>query len=546
MAALRADMTSLLQSGKAQDAIEALLGLVEDLGADVERLTVKAARYAILLFGKRSERLTKEELKQLALAFGATEEQASQEAVEIPIPKPDDALTDDAEPGDESDADAPKPESEQPSRKGKHPGRTRLSDELKREITETAVPDSQRCCIQCRAQMKGLPPQKHQRIEYVPAQIVVHEEHRETLVCDKCRGDATTAPRMGAPALVGRAGASVVAQLIEAKCDDCLPISRQCDFFERLGWKVPKNTLYGYWSHGLTLLEPVAEVVLSSVLGGFVAGIDDTRLDFLDEEQRSQKRRGHLWCFANKGGMLAYAFTKTWEAQEIAPWMHVAEHFIQVDDYKGYASLVEDDRGDKVPLVPEDRRLGCGMHIRRRYFEAFRQGDCRAALPISYFKSLYEIEEAIRGLTPGERLRVRAEKSIPILDEFDLWLERHKETFRPTELLAEATRYHDGQKVYFRRCFSDGRFEIDNGDVERGMRRVGMGRRNWLFTGASTGGPRLATGFTLVQSCRRLGLPTRDYLIDVLSKIDAGWPVARVSELTPERWGIERQILLPR
>jgi transposase len=537
MKTLADDMTGLVTQGQAEQAVQTLLDLVGDISADIERISSLNSRYAALLFGRRSERLTQEELGQLALAFGATEEQAQSEAVQIPIPSPDASLSDEA-PSDDDDTES-KPRKKRPN----HPGRTRLAADLRREVSTTKVNEDERACMHCHAPMSVIGYQKHERIEYVPAQIVVHEEHREKLVCKGCRGDATTAPRGQAPAVIGRGGASILAHLIESKCDDCQPIHRQADQFARLGWDVPSNTLLGYWKHGTELLQPVAQATESAVLGAYVVGIDDTRLDFLDECNRGRKKRGHLWCFANKGGMVSYAFTPSWDAQEVAPWISAAAHFVQVDDYKGYACEVQTPEGNKVPLVDECKRLGCGMHIRRRYHAAFKAGDLRAALPISYFKRLYKIEEQIRGLPPDARLSIRNERSQPILQEFDAWLKKHEGRFRPTEMLAEASAYHRQQLPYFKRCFTDGRFEIDNGDCERGIRRVAMGRRNWLFAGASTGGPRLATGYTLVQSCRRLGLPTRDYLVDVITKVEGGWPVRRVSELVPERWGIERGLL---
>lgn len=395
MKTLTEDMTGLVIAGQSEQAVQTLLDLVGSISADIERISSLNSRYAALLFGRRSERLTREELGQLALSFGATQEEAQSQNVQIPVPSPDASLCDEAA----SEEDAPKNKTRK--KRPNHPGRTRLAADLRREVSTTKVNEDERACMHCDAPMSLIGYQKHERIEYVPAQIVVHEEHREKLVCKGCRGDATTAPRTQAPAVIGRGGASVLAHLIESKCDDCQPIHRQADQFSRLGWEVPSNTLYGYWKHGTELLGPVAQATESVVLGGYVVGIDDTRLDFLDECNGGRKKRGHLWCFANKGGMASYAFTKSWDAQEIAPWIAAAANFVQVDDYKGYACEVKTPEGNRVHLVDECKRLGCGMHIRRRYHAAFKVGDLRAALPLSYFKRLYEIEEKIRGLPQG-------------------------------------------------------------------------------------------------------------------------------------------------
>jgi len=523
-------MQQLLEGGQADLVLDTLLEVVRSQRDDIDRLGVRVGHLTRLLYGRRSEKLSKEELRQLMLAFGASEEQAAQDEPDVPLVAASEALNDDGK--------------SNKKKRRKHPGRTRLSADLERRVVQTPVPTDERACGQCGTEMALIGHQEHERIEYVPAQIIVHVERREKLGCKACRGDAVTAERQQAPAIVGRADVSVLAQLIEAKCQDALPIHRQAEQLKRLGWSVPSNTLYGYWKHGTDLLEPVAHVVQSKVLGGYVVGIDDTKVDFLDEAERGKRRRGHLWAFANAGGMIAYSFTRTWEAEEVAPWLHAAEHFVQVDDYKGYSAQVTDPDGQQVPLVPPERRLGCGMHIRRRFEKAFKAGDGRAALPMELFRKLYEVEREARGLSPDERLALRVEHSLPRLEQLDAWVDAHKDKLRPSEILAEARNYAEQQRPFFRRCFTDGRFEIDNGDVERGMRRIAIGRRNWLFCGASTGAPRLAVAYTLVESCRRLGLPVDAYLRDVMRKVDGGWPMRRIGELTPEAWGRERDLLV--
>jgi transposase len=528
-AALREQMLHLVETGQTELAVDSLLSLLSSSRDDIDRLGVRVGHLTRLLYGRRSEKLSQEELRQLALAFGASEAQAAEEEPEVPQVAASEALSDD---------DKPK------KKRRKHPGRTRLSAELQRRVVETPVPADERACEQCGTEMGLIGHQEHERIEYVPAQIIVHVERRQKLGCKACRGDAVTAERQQAPALVGRADVSVLSHLIEAKCEDALPIHRQAEQLKRLGWSVPTNTLYGYWKHGADLLAPVAHVVQSKVLGGHVVGIDDTKVDFLDEAERSKRRRGHLWAFANAGGMIAYSFTRTWEAKEVAPWLQATEHFMQVDDYKGYLAEVWGPDGVKVPLVPPERRLGCGMHIRRRFEKAFKAGDGRAALPMELFRKLYDVEREARGRSPGERLAMRTQHSLPLLELLDAWVDAHKDKFRPSELLAEARNYAEQQRPFFRRCFTDGRFEIDNGDVERGMRRIAIGRRNWLFCGASTGAPRLAVAYTLVESCRRLSLPVDAYLRDVMSKVDSGWPMRRVGELSPDAWGRERGLIV--
>jgi hypothetical protein len=75
------------------------------------------------------------------------------------------------------------------------------------------------------------------------------------------------------------------------------------------------------------------------------------------------------------------------------------------------------------------------------------------------------------------------------------------------------------------------------------LRKPALGRKNYLFAGSIDGAKRLATAYTLVATCRALGINTREYLIDVLNQLRAGFPASRAAELTPRRWAQARGLL---
>jgi transposase len=390
---------------------------------------------------------------------------------------------------------------------------------------------------------------EHERVEYVPAKVVVHVERREKLACRQsgCRGDITTAPRADQDGSRRRAGASLLAQLIEAKCDDGLPVERQRDQWLRLGFEVPANTLYTYWTHGTSLLVPLAKVVLSMVLAEDIVGVDDTSMPVLDKSRKAGIYKGHLWCFTGRR-LVAYAFTETWSADEVAPFLFAIDGFIQCDDYKGYGRELKMPDGERRVLVPPEQRLGCMMHVRRRFHEALKLGDKRAARAVELIAQLYEVERVAKEQALGatDRLALRTERSLPVLDQFDAWVDQLKVTCLPTSPLGKAVGYAAHQRPFVRRCFTDGRFEIDNGHTERVLREPCIGRKNYLFTGSANAAERLAAAYTLVQSCRLLGFGARDYLLDVITKLDAGWPMRRIGELVPDRWAREHGLLTQR
>jgi len=484
-----------------------------------------------LLFGRRSEKLSKEDLLQLSLALGGAPSESNDEP-EVPAPEEVEEVTE----GGDASVSAKKKH-----RRPNHKGRTPLPPDLERVYKDVLVPEGERQCVCCGEVMTPVEPVVHETMEHVPEKLVVHVERREKLVCKGCNGDVVTADRQRDDNDV-RVGNSFLAALLDGKGEDALPINRQADRFKRLGWAVSYDTLLRYWGYASDLLPPIAHATVGKILDDAVVSLDDTGLTVLGNRKGQSKFRGHLWCITNTGKMTGFRFTESWRHEEIVPWIDIITGFILVDDYKGYSAIVEHPGGGKGPLVPHNRRLGCMMHVRRRFYEAFVLKDKRAARPVSLIKDIYKIEAHVkeRGLSADERHWLRQEKSLPLLQQLYEYIESPAVELGKTSKYAKAVRYAIAQKEFIERCFSDGRFEIDNGKTEREIRRPAVGRRNYLFTGSLKGGERLATVYTLILSCRNLGLDTRAYLIDVLGKIRGGWPLRRLSELTPDAWATAR------
>jgi hypothetical protein len=296
---------------------------------------------------------------------------------------------------------------------------------------------------------------------------------------------------------------------------------------------VSYDTLLRYWGFAADLLIPIADATVGKILDDEIVSMDDTSLTVIGNQKGEGKFRGHLWCITNTGPMTGFRFTETWSHKEIIPWIDAATGFIQVDDYKGYSAIVQYPGSGQGPLIPRSRRLGCMMHVRRRFYEAFMMKDKRAARPVEAYAKEHR-------MSPDERLALRRQKSLPLLKQLYDDIENQPYDLGKTSKYAKAVRYAIAQKEFIERCFCDGRFEIDNGKPEREIRRPAIGRRNYLFTGSVKGGERLAAVYTLILSCRNLGIDTREYLIDVLDKVRNGWPVRRLSELIPDNWAQAR------
>lgn len=549
--ALKAQLTRLIAEGKAETAIDHVLSLVVELGRENDRLSWRVLQAVRYRYGRRTEQLSREDLQQLFLALGGDGETA-QASAELTVPAEDPPEQVDASEADVPSADAV-PETSEPAetpktkKKRKRVRSMKVAPNVERNVTPSTVPADERVCAICGKPKKVIGHVEHQLFRFVPAKIVVDVEQCEKLACNDCRKDVSVAPRQSAPSVVRKVDASLLAKLATDKCALALPLDRQRRQLARLGLDVPDKTLQSYWSYTADLIEPVALAVLADVFASTIVGADDSHLRTLDKSSRHGSFRGHIWCFVGTDGTVggpeavAYGYTPSWEAREIVEWFAAIDGFIQVDGYAGYSREVEDDDGQTLVAVPDERRLACGMHIRSKFHRALVAKDRRAAIPLKHFVNLYAIEEdcKARGLDADARGQERRRRSLPLLDAFDEWVDTTHPKLLPKSPLRQATTYALHQRPFFRRCFEDGRFEIDNGRTERRIRPYAVARRNFLFTGSARGGERLAAVFTLVDGCIILGIDPYLYLLDIIRKLESGWPLRRLSELMPSRWALE-------
>ena len=548
---LKERLARMFAEGRGAEALDHMMSAMASLERTNERLTWIVARANRFRFGRNTEKLSREELNELFLALGGDPSKLTPGTEPVVPAPPEPEQVDDASPVDEPESAATTPDV--PAKKPKKRKRVRsmkIAPDVERNVTVVPLSKEECTCGVCGAEMKVFDHVEHERIRYVPARIIVDVERREKAGCPRCRKDILVAPRRLTPAVTRKVDASLLAKLVAEKCVLGLPVDRQRRELARLGLDIPDKTLQSYWAYATDLLEPIADATLSLVFGKSIVAVDDSHLKTLDKGAKNGIFRGHLWCFVGTDGpvggpeTIGYGYTPSWDAAEITDWFSAIEGDIQCDGYAGYAREVElDAEGDNtVVAVPPERRLGCGMHIRSKFHDALFAKDLRAAIPLDYLANLYAIEAdcKARSLDAEARGEVRRRLSVPILDALDSWVDAIHLKLLPKSPLRRATTYAIHQRAFFRRCFEDGRFEIDNGRVERRIRLFAVARRGFLFTGSVRGGERLAIAFTLVDNCLALGVDPECYLVDVIDKLERGFPLRRLSELIPANWAADK------
>ena len=518
---VRGKLTELAASGRVDELIELVITLLGSAQTSNTALTSRLQNALRALYGRKSEKFSADQLSLLFAELGDEAPEAARKIAEAP-------------------GDIPQPEKPPPAARAKR-GRSALPATLPREIHDVRVPDAERACAQCGAEKKGIGFIASEILEFVPAHFKVIEERREKLACEAC-GDGVVVADSEKVMEGGRPGPALLAHIVVSKFQDSLPLYRQCQIYERAGVSIAPSTIGDWTAFALEVLEPIATRITGRVLSSFVIGADDTGLRVLDRDDPRGVKKGHIWGYVGDCKLVAFDYTKDWKADGPAKFLRRFRGFMQGDGYAGFDRALkpdkDDDDGDDAPVVPENRRLGCGMHIRRKFEAAAQAEDARGAIAMAYFKKLYDVERSCKddALSADARKARRTELSLPILDELFAWVAVIHPKLVPGTLLHKATRYARNQELFFRRCFDDGRFEIDNGEVERQLRRIALGRKNYLFAGSDAGADRIATACTILGSAHRNDIDPLAYVTDVITKLQAGWPMSRIDELLPDVW----------
>lgn len=246
-------------------------------------------------------------------------------------------------------------------------------------------------------------------------------------------------------------------------------------------------------------------------------------------ERLGRNHQAYLWQFGNPGGSVVFTFHLGRGGEAAASFLHGYAGILQTDGYVGY------DRAVKSATV----HAGCWAHVRRNFVDAVKVSpkDTVAAEFVRQMDALFAVdrEAAARKMDREERHCLRQEKAAPLVAAIHASLLAVVPTVLPKSKLGEAVGYALGQWDRVRVFLSHPEIELSNNLAENSMRPVAVGRKNWLHVGSVEAGPRVAAILSVVETCRRLGIPVREYLAEVLPGL-ADRKASAVGALTPLAW----------
>jgi transposase len=427
--------------------------------------------------------------------------------------------------------DGPPPEipaAAPPARKGH--GRQRLPQHLeRRQVTYELAAEAQQCPT-CQAALTRIGDETSERLEYVPASLLVLEERCAKYACPHGCTVRTAAKPMQ-PIEKGLPGPGLLAHVAVSKYADHLPLHRQTQMFTRHGVTLSRQTLCDWMGRAAVLIAPLVDLMQQRALQSKALQTDDTPVAVLDPALPRTKT-GRIWTYVGDQAHPYTVYDYTPDRSRAGPdhFLEPFRGYLQADAYAGYDALYRDPaRG-----VTE---VACWAHVRRKFFEAQDADPMRAMILLAYIRLLYAVEREARdrALDADGRRALRQERSLPILADIEAYLRREQPHVLPKSPIGDAIGYALHNWAALVRYTEDGDLAIDNNAAERSLRGVAVGRKNWMFFGSDTGGRTAALLTSLVTTCKRLQVEPFAYLRDVFDRISAH-PASRLAELLPDQW----------
>ncbi len=327
------------------------------------------------------------------------------------------------------------------------------------------------------------------------------------------------------------ADVSFLAGLLIDKFQYHLPLYRQHQRLESAGIEVSRQWLTQLVHRCGDLLTPIFNALLDSIRSSRVKLMDETPIK-AGREKKGKMRTAYFWPVM-AGDEIAFLYFDSREHHHVfkALGAKPGDDAVIVSDgygaYKAYAKATNTENAQ------------CWTHSRREFIEAEAIEPKKVEAALELLRPLWRVEDEIReqNLRGDDKLIFRVLHARPLVDAFFTWvaLQQKETALLPGNRFTEALSYVAKRKEALSIFLIDPDVPIDTNEMERALRVIPMGRKNWLFCWTEVGAEYVGIFQSLIVTCRMNGVDPFTYLVDVLQRV-SDHPKADVQQLTPANW----------
>jgi len=326
------------------------------------------------------------------------------------------------------------------------------------------------------------------------------------------------------------ADVSVLAGLLIDKFLYHLPLYRQHQRLQQAGIRLSRGTLTQWVQRAAELLEPIYYALLSSILQSHVLTMDETGIK-AGRTDKGKLHKGYFWPLYGDKDEVAFPFAASRAQAVVREALGKFCGVLLTDGYIVYRLFAQTVRG----LV----QAQCWSHTRRQFVDSAGMEPRLVAVALDHIEGFYRVEAEIRkrGLVGEAKLAYRGEYSKPLVDDFFVWLKQTviTEVLLPTNPFGQAAEYALKREAALKVFLTDPDVPIDTNHLEREIRPIAVGRKNWMFCWTEVGARHVGIIYSLLSSCRLQGVDPYVYLVEVLQRVDTH-PALEVHLLTPRLW----------
>ena len=437
-------------------------------------------------------------------------------------------------------------------------GRAALPASLERRQVVHDLTEAEKLCPCCGRTRVCIGEQTAEQLDLEPARFFVLRTVKKSYACRHCDPEQVPAEQRlqtAGPAEVGPlarslCGPGLLAHGITAKFADHIPLFRLAGQLSRSGVRIARSTLGDWMAGAAKLLEPMYQLMHQRLLLSRVLHGDDTGVKLRVPGAR-KTQKAHLWVGIGDADYpyVVFDFTADYTAAGPERFLSGYRGYLQADALAQYEGLYGEDK---------IRHVCCWAHARRKFVAALEGGEACAQAALEWIGQLYAIERELLPLLPpsddaeatqqrrqreDQRKQWRQLQAGPVLAELKKWLQEQKGKVLPKSALGQAVGYALNNWEALVRYQEQGYLAIDNNLSERTLRAIAIGRNNWVVLGSESGGETAAVLYSVVGTCKHLGIDPFLYLREALPGLFALGDkptVEQLSEWLPDRWLLRR------